>query len=59
MRHTGPKGGGEFTRILWEEALERIAAGLAQAAANYGAEAILPYAGSGNMGLIQGIYGLE
>lgn len=57
MRRTGPKGSGEFTRISWEEALERIAAGFAEVTRRYGAEAILPYSGSGNMGLIQGIYG--
>ena len=57
MRRTGPKGSGEFTRISWEEALERIAAGLGNVIAKHDAEAIWPYVGSGNMGLIQGIYG--
>jgi anaerobic selenocysteine-containing dehydrogenase len=57
MRRTGPKGSGEFTRISWDEALERIAAGLGDVIAQHGAEAIWPYVGSGNMGLIQGIYG--
>jgi anaerobic selenocysteine-containing dehydrogenase len=57
MRRTGPKGGNEFTRISWDEALERIAAELSDVIAKHGAEAIWPYAGSGSMGLIQGIYG--
>jgi anaerobic selenocysteine-containing dehydrogenase len=57
MRRTGPKGSGEFTRISWDEALERIASELGDAIAKHGAEAIWPYVGSGNMGLIQGIYG--
>ncbi|HET9001935.1 MAG TPA: molybdopterin-dependent oxidoreductase [bacterium] len=57
MRRTGPKGSGEFTRISWDEALERIAAALGDAIAKHRAEAIWPYPGSGNMGLIQGIYG--
>src|SRR5262249_40809046 len=57
MRRTGLKGSGEFTRISWDEALERIAAGLGDVIAQHGAEAIWPYPGSGNMGLIQGIYG--
>lgn len=57
MRRTGPKGNGEFTRISWDEALERIAAALGDAIAKHGAEAVLPYLGSGNMGLIQGTYG--
>jgi anaerobic selenocysteine-containing dehydrogenase len=57
MRRIGPKGSGEFARISWDEALKRIAAELRDVIANHGAEAIWPYAGSGNMGLIQGIYG--
>jgi len=57
MRRTGPKGSGEFVRISWDEALDSIAAGLGDAIAKHGAEAIWPFAGSGNMGLIQGIYG--
>ncbi len=57
MLRTGPKGSGQFTRISWEEALDRIAAGLGDTIAKHGSEAIWPYVGSGNMGLIQGIYG--
>src|SRR6516165_4592782 len=57
MRRSGPKGTGEFVRISWDEALERIAAVCGDVAKKYGAEAILPYSGSGNMGMIQGIYG--
>lgn len=53
----GPKGSGEFRRISWDEALERIAAALNDAIAAHGAEAIWPFIGSGSMGLIQGIYG--
>ena len=57
MRRTGPKGSGQFARISWEEALETIAARLNEVIAKHDAEAIWPYSGSGNMGLIQGIYG--
>src|SRR5262245_6671539 len=57
MRRVGPKGSGEFVRISWDEALETVAAGLGDVIARHGAEAIWPYAGSGSMGLIQGIYG--
>jgi anaerobic selenocysteine-containing dehydrogenase len=46
MLRTGPKGIGEFTRISWDQALERIAAGLGDAIAKHGAEAIWPYAGT-------------
>jgi anaerobic selenocysteine-containing dehydrogenase len=57
MRRVGPKGSGAFTRISWDEALERVAAGLGDVIAKHGAEAIWPFVGSGNLGLIQGIYG--
>jgi anaerobic selenocysteine-containing dehydrogenase len=57
MRRVGPKGSGEFLRISWEEALQTVAARLGGAIARHGPEAIWPYTGSGNMGLIQGIYG--
>jgi anaerobic selenocysteine-containing dehydrogenase len=43
--------------VSWDEALERIAAGLSDIIAKQGGEAIWPYVGSGNMGLIQGVYG--
>ncbi len=57
LRRVGPKGSGEFIRIPWDEALERIAARLRDAIATHGAEAIWPFVGTGSMGLIQGIYG--
>ena len=56
LRRVGEKGSGEFVRISWDEALEEIAARLGDVIAKDGAEAIWPIAGSGNMGLIQGIY---
>jgi anaerobic selenocysteine-containing dehydrogenase len=57
MRRAGPKGSGTFTRISWHEALDEIAERLRDVIARDGAEAIWPIAGSGSMGLIQGIYG--
>jgi len=57
LRRVGPKGTGEFIRISWDEALERIASQLHDVIATHGAEAIWPFLGSGNMGLIQGAYG--
>jgi len=57
MRRVGPKGGGSFKRISWDEALAEISARLLKISEEFGAEAIWPYVGSGNMGLIQGIYG--
>jgi anaerobic selenocysteine-containing dehydrogenase len=57
MRRIGSKGSGEFSRISWDEALDEIAERFRDVIARDGAEAIWPIAGSGSMGLIQGIYG--
>jgi anaerobic selenocysteine-containing dehydrogenase len=57
MRRVGRKGGAEFTRISWDEALEQIAHNMREAIASHGAESIWPFNGAGSMGLIQGIYG--
>ena len=56
MRRVGDKGSGEFVRISWDEALAHIASRLRDVIDECGAEAIWPIAGSGNMGVIQGIY---
>jgi len=56
MRRVGPKGSGTFVRISWDEALASIAARLRDVIARHGGEAIWPFLGSGNMGLIQGAY---
>lgn len=56
LRRVGPKGSGTFIRISWDEALERIAERFHDVIATHGAEAIWPYLGSGNMGLLQGAY---
>src|SRR5262245_47529427 len=57
MRRRGPKGGGTFDRISWDEALDEIAERLAGVVREFGPQAIWPYLGSGSMGLIQGAYG--
>jgi anaerobic selenocysteine-containing dehydrogenase len=57
VRRVGEKGSGRFARISWDEALNEIAERFRDVIARDGAEAIWPIAGSGNMGLIQGIYG--
>jgi anaerobic selenocysteine-containing dehydrogenase len=57
LRRTGSKGGREFTRISWDEALRAVAENFGEVIAKHGAEAIWPYVGSGSMGLLQGIYG--
>jgi len=57
MRRIGPKGSGAFVRISWDEALDTVAARLGDVIETNGGEAIWPYVGTGNLGLIQGIYG--
>src|SRR5262249_4260629 len=57
MRRIGPKGSNEFARISWDEALAQIADKLHDVIARHGGEAIWPFLGTGNMGLLQGAYG--
>src|SRR6516165_10933339 len=55
LLRTGPKGSGQFRRIGWDEAIERIAERFAEIAASKdGPQAILPYSYAGTMGLLQG-----
>jgi anaerobic selenocysteine-containing dehydrogenase len=56
MRRVGPKGSGRFERISWDAALATIASRLRDAIDTHGGEAIWPFLGSGNMGLLQGAY---
>ncbi len=53
MRRTGPRGSGQFARIGWEEALDRIADGLAEAEQRHGPETVWPYWYAGTMGFVQ------
>jgi anaerobic selenocysteine-containing dehydrogenase len=52
--HPLVREGGELRRASWDEALDRIAAGLARARDEFGGESILPYSYMGTQGLIQG-----
>lgn len=45
---------GDFRRASWDEALDRVAAGLQGAIDRHGPESILPYSYAGTMGLVQG-----
>lgn len=54
LRRTGPKGGGRFERITWDDALAEIAARIEAAVAEHGGETIWPYAGTGTLGFLQG-----
>ncbi|MCP4360957.1 MAG: molybdopterin oxidoreductase family protein [Chloroflexi bacterium] len=53
LRHVGPKGGGQWQRISWDEAIGEIGERWRDIIAEYGAEAILPYSYSGTLGLVQ------
>lgn len=54
QKRVGAKGEGKFERISWDEALDTIASKLTGIAAEFGAEAILPYSYAGTMGLLNG-----
>ena len=53
LLRTGPKGSGQFRKIGWDEALDRVAEAFTQAAARHGATAVWPYYFAGTMGLVQ------
>jgi anaerobic selenocysteine-containing dehydrogenase len=53
MLRTGPKGSGQFARIGWDEALDRVADAFRSAAAKLGPETVWPYFYAGTMGLVQ------
>lgn len=52
LRRVGPKGGGQWQRISWDEALAEIGTRWRVIMGEYGAEAILPYSYSGTLGLV-------
>ena len=53
LRRVGVKGGGQWQRISWDEALAEIGDQWRGIIDEYGAEAILPYSYSGTLGLVQ------
>ncbi|MBH68339.1 MAG: dehydrogenase [Rhodospirillaceae bacterium] len=50
---SGDKGDGNFTRVSWEEALDRVSEAFKDKAAQYGSETVWPYYFAGTMGIIQ------
>jgi anaerobic dimethyl sulfoxide reductase subunit A len=48
LLRSGPRGSGQFREAGWEEALERVASGLAAVRERYGAQAVLHLGGSGS-----------
>jgi anaerobic selenocysteine-containing dehydrogenase len=53
LLRTGPKGSGNFRRIGWDEALDRVAAAFTDTTVTHGAAAVWPYYFAGTMGLVQ------
>lgn len=53
LLRTGPKGAGQFRKIAWDEALDRIAERFIADTAKYGSEAVWPFYFAGTMGLVQ------
>ncbi|MBM3484328.1 MAG: molybdopterin oxidoreductase family protein [Alphaproteobacteria bacterium] len=58
LRRTGPKGSRQFTRIGWDEALDRTAEAFLARERQHGAETIWPYYFAGTMGQVM-FYGIE
>jgi anaerobic selenocysteine-containing dehydrogenase len=53
LRRVGPKGGGQWQRVTWDEALDEIGRRWRAICERWGPEAILPYSYSGTLGLVQ------
>ena len=52
MKHTGPKGAGEFVRISWDEAIDLICGKFQSIRERFGGEAILPFSYGGSNGIL-------
>jgi anaerobic selenocysteine-containing dehydrogenase len=52
LRRCGPKGAGQFEPVSWDAALDEIVDRWQAAIAEYGGEALLGYAYSGHMGVV-------
>ena len=53
LRRTGPKGGGAFEPISWDEALDTVVAGFQGAMERHGPESVWLYHSGGTMGMVQ------
>ncbi|MEK6765200.1 MAG: molybdopterin oxidoreductase family protein [Planctomycetota bacterium] len=54
LKRIGGKGSGKFERISWDEAIETITSKFKDIISKYGNESILPFSGSGTLGLVNG-----
>ena len=52
MLRTGPKGSGQFRRLDWDEALDRVVAAVREASGRHGSQTVWPYNSAGTMGLV-------
>jgi len=53
LERVGAKGSGQWRRIAWDAALDRLAAAFSETAERWGPEAVWPYNSGGTMGLVQ------
>lgn len=54
LKRTGRKGEGKFERTSWDEAIGIITSKFKNIISNHGRESILPFNGSGTLGLVNG-----
>jgi len=54
LRRKGPRGGGQFERISWDEALDEVAREMLRVRARYGNAAILDASRSGSLSALHG-----
>jgi len=54
LQRVGAKGSGRFRRLTWEQAIAAIAGRWRALVAEHGPQAILPFYGSGNQGIVHG-----
>ena len=54
LKRVGEKGTGKFERISWDEATDTITSQFKDIINRHGAESILPFSGSGTLGLVNG-----
>jgi len=52
LRRKGAKGGGEWQRVSWEDALDEVAEAFLKAEARHGSQTVWPYYYAGTMGLV-------
>lgn len=56
MKRAGPKGGGRFQKITWDETFRTIINNLKKTVKEYGPTSVLPYEYAGHMGVISRYY---